>query len=45
MIKASKTNPSTVNPFITVTPRKGDRFSKTSNQEDNKNKKPICHSH
>ena len=32
LIKANKANPSKVNPFITVIPRKGDHFSKTPNQ-------------
>ena len=32
LVKANKANPSKVNPFITVRPRKGDDFSKTPNQ-------------
>ena len=32
LVKANKANPSKVNPFITVRPRKGDHFSKTPNQ-------------
>ena len=35
----NKTNPSKVNPFIPVRPRKGDHFSKTPNQDDNEHKK------
>ena len=43
-VKANKTNPSKVNSFITVRPRKGDHFSKTSNQDDNEHKKSNSHS-
>ena len=43
-VKANKTNPSKVNSFITVRPRKGDHFSKTSNQDDNGHKKSNSHS-
>ena len=43
-VKANKTNPSNVNSFITVRPRKGDHFSKTSNQDDNEHKKSNSHS-
>ena len=43
-IKANKTNPSKVNSFITMRPRKGDHFSKTSNQGDNEHKKSNSHS-
>ena len=39
LVNASKTNPSKVNSFITVRPRKGDYFSKTPNQDDNEHKK------
>ena len=38
-VNANKTNPSKVNPFTPVRPRKGDHFSKTPNQDDNENKK------
>ena len=43
-VKANNTNPSKVNSFITVRPRKGDNFSKTSNQDDNEHKKSNSHS-
>ena len=43
-VKANKTNPSKVNSFITVRPRKGDHFSMTSNQDDNEHKKSNSHS-
>ena len=43
-VKANKTNPIKVNSFITVRPRKGNHFSKTSNQDDNEHKKPNSHS-
>ena len=39
LVKGSETNPSKVNPFITVRPRKCDHFSKTPNQDDNEHKK------
>ena len=39
LVNANKTNPSKVNPFIAVRPRKGDHFSKTPNQDDNEHKK------
>ena len=39
MENVNKTNPSKVNPFILVRPRKGDHFSKTPNQDDNEHKK------
>ena len=39
MVKAINKNPSKVIPFITVRPRKGDHFSKTPNQDDNKHEK------
>ena len=37
--KANKTIPCKANSFITVRPRKGDHFSKTSNQDDNQHNK------
>ena len=43
-VKANKTNPSKVSSFITVRPRKGDHFSKTSNQDDNEHRKSNSHS-
>ena len=43
-LKANKTNPNKVNPFIAVRPRRGDDFSKTSNQDDNEHKKSNSHS-
>ena len=39
LINVNRTNPSKVNPFITVRLREGDYFSKTSNQYDNEHKK------
>ena len=39
LVKAINKNPSKVIPFITVRPRKGDHFSKTPNQDDNKHEK------
>ena len=39
LVKANKTNPSKVNPFITLRPRKGDHFSKIPNQDDSEHKK------
>ena len=39
LVNASKANPSKVNSFISVRPRKGDHFSKTPNQDDNEHKK------
>ena len=39
LVNANKTNPSKVNPFIAVRPRKGDHFSKTPNQDDNEHTK------
>ena len=43
-VKENKTNPSKVNPFIAVRPRKGDNFSKTTTQDDNEHKKLNSHS-
>ena len=43
-VKANKTDPSKVNSFITVRPRKGDFFSKTSNQDGNEQKKSNSYS-
>ena len=39
LVNANKANPSKVNSFISVRPRKGDHFSKTPNQDDNEHKK------
>ena len=39
LVNTNKTNPSKVNPFITVRPTKGDHFNKTPNQNDNEHKK------
>ena len=39
LVNANKANPSMVNLFITVRPRKGDHFSKTPKQDDNEHKK------
>ena len=44
LVNANKTNPSKVNPFIAVRPRKGDHFSKTPNQDDNEYNKSNCDS-
>ena len=38
-VNANKTTSSKGNLFIAVRPRKGDHFSKTTNQDDNENKK------
>ena len=37
-VNANKTTSSKVNLFISVRPRKGDHFTKTTNQDDNENK-------
>ena len=42
LVKTDQKNPSKVNPFIIVRPRKGDHFSKTPNQDDNKHEKSNC---
>ena len=44
LVNANKANPSKVNSFISVRPRKGDHFSKTPNQDDNEYNKSNCDS-
>ena len=44
LVHTNKANPSKVNPSIAVRPRKGDHFSKTRNQDDNKHKKSNSNS-
>ena len=44
LVNANKANPSRVNPFISVRPRKEDHFSKTPNQDDNEHKKSNSNS-